>query len=255
MHKVSSLIMAMVMSMWTVPQLSAGTIDPATGHFQVQATETEPLKHQITQGLPSSLEAASKALETLKFPNYFKNDPQGLEHAKNLGFQSIDEVTDARLGKPFEVKDVGLKQLQDFGPKDDPGALLNESHETIYPIYVKDAVRSSLTVSDARKKGDWRWIAMGSANLVRKTEQTRQLHSSTETFLVRIRGIGIRFLAVSNSDGLTLIALSPFEFGNISFKEGQELSAQATFTMLAPVAKKLLARADFLEEPSRRQTK
>lgn len=86
---------------------------------------------------------------------------------------------------------------------------------------------------------------MGASNFTQKTEQLRIPYINTETFLVQNRTLGLRFIGVVINDSLKLVPLASFEFENVSFKQGQEVSARDVFTALAPIAKKWLDRKYF----------
>ncbi|NOU09781.1 MAG: hypothetical protein HOO98_07160 [Nitrospira sp.] len=208
----------------------------------------------------TSLDAASSALETIKSPGYFANDPEGLEYAKNLGFQSLDEIKYATLGNPIPVKHFRLKKLQNYKSKEDLGGLLTDSHETIYPIYVHGAVRSSVTVSVMGMGGDWKWIATGAPKFTQELEQVHAQVKDKEPFLVQNRALGLRFLGAFRNKELKLFSLSPKtllllsnQIATLFPKEGEEASADDVFKALAPISKELLTREDFKNPHSRRK--
>src|SRR5579859_1241230 len=62
---------------------------------------------------------------------------------KAMGFDSADQVKQAQLGAPMAVSDVGLDQLKGYLPQTNPANHLSTTSETVYPVTVNGAVKSS----------------------------------------------------------------------------------------------------------------
>ena len=235
-------ILSLAVAILPVYNLSAGMTDAALPNPKTQGL---PLKggQQLTsqQTYSSPDEAARSSLEILKSPGFFRDETGGIKRALDLGFESIEEVADATLGAPLPVINVRLDQLSHFQPNDDPKNLVIDPHTIIFPLYIKSAVRSSLTVSDPTKTNTWLRMGRGSPTLIRTIEQLRgQLGQPGDTFfLVMNRGIGLRFLARKSGDTITLTPLDTFTFGALVLKAGEELPAKDVILKLVPVAKKL----------------
>lgn len=246
------------LSSWLVTNATCEEREPS--HLEGDQT-TPTISPSNPKRFQTSLDAASSALEALKSPGYFTNDPQGLEYAKNLGFQSLDEIKDVKLGNPIPVKHLRLKKLQDYKSKEDLEGLLTDSRETIYPVYVRGVVRSSVTVSDKGMGGDWKWIATGAPKFTQELEQVHAQIKEKEPFLVQNRALGLRFLGALQDKELKLFSLPPqtllFKTDKITslFRKGAgpEASANDVFKALAPISKGLLTREDFKNPHLRRK--
>lgn len=245
------MIIAAALNIWLATNALGGTIDSVPGDSKKESANKAASQPNVKQ-FATSLEAAIHALETLSSPGYFKNNPADQEHAKDLGFESLDQISQATLGKPILVKYFELKKLQNYKSKDDLSTLLADSHETIYPIYVGGSVKSSLTVSDKRSPGDWKWIETGAPNFTQQMEQLHTRFGNKEAYLIHNRALGFRFLGAFIDKELKLfplsqkaILLSLITRENIIIKEGLEASAHDVFTALAPFSRKLLDQETF----------
>ena len=235
-------MLSLALAMSPVYDVSAGMADTAPPNPKTQGLQLKYGQHLTSQQSYSSPdEAARSSLEILKSPGFFRDETGGVKRAIDLGFESISEVADATLGAPLPVISVQLDQLSHFQPNDNPTSLIIDPHTIIYPLYIKSAVRSSLTVSDPTKTNAWLRMGRGSPILIRTIEELRgQLGQRGDTFfLVMNRGIGLRFLARKSGETITLTSLDTFTFGALVLKAREERPAKDVVLSLVPVAKKL----------------
>ena len=235
-------ILSLALAMLPAYNLSAGPPDQPLLIPQNQGLEAkgdQQLTPQHTYSSPD--EAARNALELLQSPDFFRDETGGSNRAIHLGFESVAEVADATLGAPLPSIKVSLELLREFQPNDDPKTLVIDPHTIIFPVYVKSAVRSSLTVSDPTKTNAWLRMGRGSPILIRTIEQLReQLGQPGDAFFLVInRGIGLRLLARKSGDKMTLTPLDTFTFGTLVLEAGKERPAMDVILDLVPVAKKL----------------
>ncbi len=253
---ISILIVSVTLSISSPQKVFAGETDrPPLAAPRQEVIQVEPgHKGSPQQIYPSPELAASHALEILKSPEFFRMETGGEERARNLGFESAAEVADVTFGKPLQLKQVGLNQLKEFRPKDDPNSLLIDSHTIIFPLYVKGKIRSSLTVSDIGNRNTWRQTERGIPLLIRTIEDLRKKFPETdEPFLVTNQGISVRFLGNGTGDNFMLIPLDTYTFETVALPAGQVLPARKVFAALAAVAAKRLAQPSFRKGTSQEE--
>lgn len=229
---------------WHMQGLFAETIDPLAVDVKTEQHESQPGQNPPGKQLFFSREdAAGGELQVLKSPKFIALDQKGNERARDLGFESAAEIAEAKLGSPLPVRRVGLKQLSNFNKEknDDPNELLVDTHTSIYPVEVKGAVRSSLTVSQSGKEGTWRWMKRGAPHLISQIERFRTADTS---FILFIPGFHLHFLGSGSGNNLMLTPISPITLDGLDLKAGQALSAREMFFKLSPVASKMLDRPD-----------
>lgn len=103
------------------------------------------------------------------------------QNYKSLGFHSLAEVKQARLGQPMEVYNLGLEKLKSYRAGQDPNSLLTPSAETIYPITVDGSVRTGLRI--VHKEQGYEPSSFGKADIVKRLAAYRR---GPEEFVVRI---------------------------------------------------------------------
>lgn len=95
------------------------------------------------------------------------------ENHKSMGFDAVADVKNASLGQPLQVMMVGLDQLRKFQTNSDPNALLNDTHQVIFPVQVRGETRSSISVSQA-EGGRWKAVGYGNPYLAKQIDQGRK---------------------------------------------------------------------------------
>lgn len=174
---------------------------------------------------PQAGEAASGALAVLR-------QLVTAQNFRSMGFDSADEVSRAQLGAPLAVSNIGLDQLKQYQPGTDPGSLLTQSSETVYPVLVDGNVKSSLTL--VKKDGGFAPSAFGNADIAKRLGRYRQ-SAGAEAFIVRVPALNFYFVGQRTPKGLVLtpIVSDP----RLRLAEGQPVPADQVLAQLVEVAK------------------
>jgi len=175
---------------------------------------------------------AKKSLETFSQLVTDKN-------YKQMGFDSPEEVRSATLGTPIQDFMVRLDRLKKYEPGSRPDDLLTATGQVIYPVLVKDQVKSSMTIS--KNKESWHAVSFGGPNfvklisktLVENSRKTGLDHSSY--FLVRVPSVNLFFLGFRSTNELMLIPL--MDDKKLGFKGGIGMKAEKIFTAILPDAR------------------
>ena len=232
---------------------------------QVSACAEAPKEHPLTPNDAAqsavdalhNLEPASpkSPLDAIGFIKSLFNDPEDEEFAKELGFDSAQELADAKLGLPLRICSVDLDGLLNFQPTDDPNKLLVDTKRLIFPIFVKEQARLSITVMESEKNGKgWQVVQRGSPKVIQKIQQQ---NPSSSSFLLMVPPFGVRFLGNRKAGQLMLTAIDESGYLNRYLKEkeklkpGDELPARELFARLAPRAKDLYADPKIKEKLSK----
>jgi hypothetical protein len=141
-----------------------------------------PHKNELNQSVQKPQDAAENAIGVLQ---KLVNE----QNYRNLGFQSVEEVKQARLGQPMEIYNIGLERMKDYPAGQDPSKLLTSSAETLYPVTVGGNVRTGLTI--IRKDRGYEISSFGKADIVKRLTGYRQ---SPGEFAVRIPALGMYFV-------------------------------------------------------------
>lgn len=177
--------------------------------------------------------AAARALET--FRKLVTND-----NYKEMGFESRDEVAAASLGQPNRVYAVGLDKLREYQAGSDANRLLADANRVIYPVAVKEQVRSSVSVE--QRDGKWRATDFGSPGLAKQIGQaTRSLAASSPKpedgpFIVHVQPFNLYFLGHRADNRLLLTPLG--DYSSFNLKSGATAPADEIFAALTPFARK-----------------
>src|SRR5215216_1922619 len=172
---------------------------------------------------PDAQAAAEQGLETFR-------QIVTPENYLALGFQSPEEVKDAQLGQPLGVLRVPLDQLKAFSPDRDPEELLMDENRSIYPVTVKEEVRSSIAVEGRNE----RWTATDFGNPKLITALT-QFQRESSDFIVQIPAFSLFFIA-RRSDNVLL--LTPIvDDARFGFSTGKSLTATEVFETISPFAR------------------
>ena len=127
-------------------------------------------------------EAASNALMDLQ---KLVNE----QNYKNLGFQSMGEVKQARFGQPMVVYYLGLERMKAYQTGQDANGLLTLSAETIYPVMVGDNVRTGVSIIHGEQ--GYESSSFGNADIVKRLSGYRQTPAE---FAVRIPAFNLYFV-------------------------------------------------------------
>jgi hypothetical protein len=189
-------------------------------------TEQKPPVH------PDAQMAATRGLETLR-------RLVTADNARDMGFDSPAEAASATLGDPVRVQMVRLDALRQYEAGADPGRLLTEANKVIYPVAVKDQVKSSIVIEGSGNQ--WKASSFGGPHLVRqvaryKADVTARLRPAAESLtVVHVAALNVYFLGY-RVDGRLM--LTPLEnHPNYRLEAGSSLPAEQVFAALAPIAR------------------
>lgn len=156
------------------------------------------------------------------------------QNFKGLGFESVDEVKNAQLGQPLQVFNIGLDKLKGAAPgaATDAASLLIPSPETIYPVTVQGAVRSSVTI--VHKQEGYAPASFGNAEIIKALSRLRRPESGQNEFVLRILPFNMYFLAhrVENQ----VVAVPIVDDPRIKAKTGEAIPLPALLDALRPLA-------------------
>ena len=184
-------------------------------------TGGQPQPEPALQG-NSPDEAAAKSLEVYR-------KLVGDDFA-TLGFQSLDEVAQAKLGRSYQVSLVPLDRLQAYQRGSNPADLLVDSGRVIYEVRVGDAVRSSLEVGPIGAL--WQGQSFGSPALI---QAIVAMKPGDTDFIVWVAALNVYFLASRAEQGLTFTPV--FDYTNFGLAAGKPVAAADAFASLVDAAK------------------
>jgi len=125
------------------------------------------------------------------------------QNYKSLGFETVDEVKQARLGQPMEVYYLGLERMKSYQAGEDPNNLLTPSAELIYPVTVGGDVRTGVTI--VHKEQGYESSSFGNADIVKRLAGYRQ---SAKEFAVRIPAFNLYFVGRPVNSHVLLVPIA-----------------------------------------------
>jgi len=161
-------------------------------------------------------------------------DLQDLATAKNyadLGFDSLEQVRQAQLGQPMEMYDIGLDAIRSYKPGMKIDGLWTKSSETIYPVTVHGAVKSSVTV--VQDGQGYEPSGMGGAPIVKELSRYRQAASDS---VVSVPGLNLTFLGRRSGGDVLLTLIFPAQ-DLPTLPPGRPTPAGDVLQLLVPLAK------------------
>lgn len=201
------------------------------------STASQQTANQNTQKTPTQVEsaqaAASQSLSAFR----------GLvtaDNYKEMGFDSPNEVSSAALGEPIQVFTVALDRLSEYQQGTDPDQLLVDANRVIFPVNVKDEVRSSIVVESAG--GKWSTTSYGAPNLVKLLAKTRRSGSEagksplSSFFAVQVPALNLYFIGSRVDNKLMLTPV--LDDTSYNFRAGATMPATDVFVSLAAAAKR-----------------
>ena len=181
---------------------------------------------------PDAQTAAARGLDTLRKLVTAAN-------AKDMGFDNPSDAASARLGDPVRVQMVRLDALRQFEAGTDPGRLLTDANQVIYPVAVRDQVKSSIVVEGSGNQ--WKASSFGGPRLVQqmaryRADVTGRLKPVPDSVtVVHVAVPNVYFLGY-RVDGRLM--LTPLEnHPDFRFEAGSSLPADQVFATLAPFAR------------------
>ena len=168
--------------------------------------------------------------------------------AKDIGFDSLEEVAEAQLASPLRLYTVPLDKLAKFQPCDDPNKLLEDTGSLIFPLTVKGQYRSSLIVKEKLLPNTIDWMspiktlkAMGARHtgtgFRRVMPKIGKLKPTSSSFLVSIAPLRLFLLGDRKAERLVLTAIQ--ENRHYELNAEDERDATKLFGKIAPDAKRV----------------
>jgi hypothetical protein len=159
---------------------------------------------------------------------------------KAVGFKTADEAFGAKLGEPFPVFKVRLDQLRNYQPGTDPLNIVHWSNTVIYPVLVRETVRSSVSIEKA--KDNWEAVSFGSPALIARlstmrAQRARALPAGMKPvhFAVQVPALNLYFLGERAEKAFLMIPLwTDLQLG---FESGAAMPADKAFALLMAAAK------------------
>ena len=161
------------------------------------------------------------------------------ENFRRMGFESLEEVRSVTLGAPMQDFIVRLDKLKKYEPGVNPDELLTATNQVIYPVLVKDQVRSSITIS---KTGEsWKAVSFGGPNFIKLISSTLKENTkttrlaSTEYQVIRVPSLNLFFLGFRLNNELMFVPV--MDNTRLKFKAGAGMKAENIFSAILPEAK------------------
>jgi len=163
-------------------------------------TTKEQLAEHVREIVKESRAPAEKALKQLR-------ELATKENFKSLGFDSLEELPSAELGRPLPVLIVRLDELREYKPKGDAYKLLHPIPKVVYGVNVKGEPRCGVEVQ--KRDGKWEASAIGIAGPARQYVQAvkRQAEKDRGTvfFLVKVLALNETYLGYQTDQGVKLV--------------------------------------------------
>jgi len=217
----------------------AGTLVWLCGFPQVVTSQTGGYSAQVAVE-PSVIQFSQQALS-----NYVQNVVNDKNFTK-FGFRSLDEAKRARLGEPYRVAIIGLRQLKDYKPGGGAKMLLTDAHTVLFPVLVDGQVRTKLEVVQKAGRlvpgefGGTRTVQIVEevASALPKLLETRHVTTAAKPILVKVPALFAQFLYVETPSGEFLIPamIQPQRF---ELQNSVLYTSDAVLTKLAEAAKQV----------------
>jgi len=161
------------------------------------------------------------------------------ENYKRMGFEDPEEVRTATLGAPLQDFIVRLDKLKSYAPGGRLDELLTATDQVIYPVLVKDQVRSSITIS---KTGEsWQAVSFGGPNFIKLISSTLKENTKTTRLdssayqVIRVPSLNLFFLGFRLNNELVFVPVT--DNARLKFRAGAGMKAENVFSALLPEAK------------------
>jgi hypothetical protein len=163
-------------------------------------TTREQLAEHVRAMVKESRPPAEKALKQLR-------DLATKENFQSLGFDSLEEVPSAELGRPLPVLLVRLDELREYKPKDDPYKLLHPLPKVVYGVTVKGEPRCGLEV--AKRDDTWEASSLGIAGPARQyvlaLKKQADKDQATVFFIIKVPALNETYLGYQTDQGVKLV--------------------------------------------------
>jgi hypothetical protein len=163
-------------------------------------TTKEQLAAHVRAMVEESRTPAEKALKQLR-------ELATKENVKSMGFESLEELPSAELGRPLPVLMVRLDELREYKAKSDAYKLLHPIPKVVYGVNVKGEPRCGLEVQ--KRDGKWEASALGIAGPARQYLQALKKQAekdrATVFFLIKILALNETYLGYQTDQGVKLV--------------------------------------------------
>ena len=160
---------------------------------------------------------------------------------QKMGFNSLEEVRMAELGKELGVFIIGLNDLKNFKQETILMDIIQFGNEVLIPVNVKNEVRSSIMLT---KSGDsWETASYGGSNKIKLLVNTISRirgdspEMSGEFRVIVIPAMNLYFIGLMNKDTFFLAPVLDDE--SLGFKAGSVMNAEEVLLKLVPVAERM----------------
>lgn len=165
-----------------------------------------------------------------------KKLPSSILH--NLGL-SEQEVAQSTRGPKLKVYMLGLDNLKTFESGNNTKKLLVDTKETVYPVYVGKALRTSISIR--KRGGGWKNASMGGAEIY-SLEPVRNTHARANSidkksyFIVRVPAMYLSFLGYNKGNDLYLIPTH--KHPDLNLEIGKSLPANEVYLKIQTLVPK-----------------
>lgn len=131
----------------------------------------------------------------------------------NFGFESLEEARAARVGDPYQVMIIGLKDLKSYKAGTGARALLTDAKTLWFPVTVDGEIRTKLEI--IQKDGKWVSGEFGGVRVPQKVAmvedqlpkllEAKDIKAPYELMLVRIPVLYATFLYIESAEGEFLV--------------------------------------------------
>ena len=159
---------------------------------------------------------------------------------RQLGFKNLSEVKNARLGVPLPVFMVRLDDLRAYRSGTDPRTLLRDLNTVVFPVFVNDEVKSSVTVE--KRNDRWQGTSFGAPMLARAFESVRKADASANNLspqayaMVHVAALNRHYLA--HRSGTRLMLTPIIDDPALRLRAGRSVPAEQVFLALVPIARR-----------------
>ncbi len=157
---------------------------------------------------------------------------------KGLGLTE-DEAAKTARGAKLKVYILGLDKLKDFKSGDKPKKILIDTKEIVYPLYVGNVLKSSLSIR--KRSGGWKDASMGGTE-IHSLEPVRTAHAKANNikvksyFIVRVPAMYLSFLGYDKGSDLYLIPTH--KHPDVELEIGKSIPAADVYIKIKPLVAK-----------------
>ncbi len=162
------------------------------------------------------------------------------KNCSKFGFKSLQEAQSARVGEPYQIKLIGLKELKSYEPRTEAKSGVIHTKDLWFPVQVNNEIRTKLELVDKNGRlvpGEFGTInsvetIVTVRNQIPGLLESRQIRSDCKISLLKIPVLNANFFLVSSSAGDFLIPamMQPqrFNIENAKIYKAEEILAILT---------------------------